>query len=286
VPTGYYDGMSERRTEIPEAIKREVRQRCGFGCVICGIPIYEYDHIVPHSAVGLHETENLTLLCPTHHAEKTRHLLPEAMVRLHNSSPRNLVGGQTAPHPFHYASNNASIEIGGNSVILQNATASALKIDDLEIVGFELVDESLLLNLEIRGADGLPILKVVRSEMIHSTHAWDYKFSGRRLTIRRGPRDVLCQIVFDTIQNRVVFEGGSFSHNGIDLLVSQHAMCILNNRMLLSGNAFAGTSTAIQIGEPAVGRTSVAIGVKIDRAPYDRHSARLWARREMRKNLS
>lgn len=30
---------------IPLPIQREVRQRCGFGCVICGMPLYEYEHM-------------------------------------------------------------------------------------------------------------------------------------------------------------------------------------------------------------------------------------------------
>jgi 5-methylcytosine-specific restriction endonuclease McrA len=45
-----------RRPKIPEGVKREVRQRCGFGCVICGLPIYEYDHLVPYAQVLSHNT--------------------------------------------------------------------------------------------------------------------------------------------------------------------------------------------------------------------------------------
>jgi len=37
---------------IPLPIQREVRQRCGFGCVICGTLLYEYDHILT-SAQGI-----------------------------------------------------------------------------------------------------------------------------------------------------------------------------------------------------------------------------------------
>ena len=31
---------------MPLPIQREVRQRCGFGCVVCGLPLYEYDHLL------------------------------------------------------------------------------------------------------------------------------------------------------------------------------------------------------------------------------------------------
>lgn len=58
--------MNER-PPIPAKIKRLVRQRCGFGCVICGSPIYEYDHIVNWSETHHHKAEELTLLCSKHH---------------------------------------------------------------------------------------------------------------------------------------------------------------------------------------------------------------------------
>lgn len=32
---------------IPEPVKREVRQACGFGCVFCGHALVEYEHVDP-----------------------------------------------------------------------------------------------------------------------------------------------------------------------------------------------------------------------------------------------
>lgn len=32
---------------ISEDIKQEVRKKSGFGCIICGLGIYEYEHIDP-----------------------------------------------------------------------------------------------------------------------------------------------------------------------------------------------------------------------------------------------
>ena len=55
--------MSDERN-IPAEIKRQVRQRCGFGCIICGLPIYEYEHMEEWAKVKRHRTEEITLLCP------------------------------------------------------------------------------------------------------------------------------------------------------------------------------------------------------------------------------
>ncbi|WP_198036130.1 hypothetical protein [Salegentibacter sp. T436] len=65
---------------IPLPIQREVRQRCGFGCVICGLPLYEYEHMEEWAKVKRHDAEEITLLCDRHHREKTAGLLPKAVI--------------------------------------------------------------------------------------------------------------------------------------------------------------------------------------------------------------
>src|SRR5690348_15018177 len=35
----------EPRPPITEEKKRQIRKRCGFGCIFCGRPLYEYHHI-------------------------------------------------------------------------------------------------------------------------------------------------------------------------------------------------------------------------------------------------
>ena len=65
---------------IPLPVQREVRRRCGFGCVICGLPLYEYDHLLCWAVVQRHVAEEITLLCDQHHREKTSGLLPNDAV--------------------------------------------------------------------------------------------------------------------------------------------------------------------------------------------------------------
>ena len=63
--------MPEKRPPLSPKLKREVRQRCGFGCVICGYPIYEYDHILGWAKVKRHLTMKITILCDQHTKAKT-----------------------------------------------------------------------------------------------------------------------------------------------------------------------------------------------------------------------
>ncbi|MHB0562224.1 hypothetical protein ACX3RA_15640, partial [Escherichia coli] len=54
-------GLSRR---IPETIKRQIRQRCGFGCVICGFGFYDYEHFKPDFVdAKVHDPNGMTLLC-------------------------------------------------------------------------------------------------------------------------------------------------------------------------------------------------------------------------------
>lgn len=102
------------RPRIPSDIKRQVRQRCGFGCVICGRPLYQYDHLVPWSEVEEHEPDNLVLLCDQHHREKTSGLLPIEQVIEANEAPANLATGVSSPYDLHYGGHDCEALIGSN----------------------------------------------------------------------------------------------------------------------------------------------------------------------------
>jgi hypothetical protein len=89
---------------IPLSIQHEVRRRCGYGCVICGIPLYEYEHMLGWANVQRHVAEEITLLCDQHHRESTGGLLPIEAVREANSNPFNLRAGvsKTLRPPFFW----------------------------------------------------------------------------------------------------------------------------------------------------------------------------------------
>jgi hypothetical protein len=74
--------------DIPDPIKRLIRQRCHFGCVICGRSIVEYEHFNPVFAdARAHEAAGICLLCPNCHAKKTRNLLSARRLRAAASDP-------------------------------------------------------------------------------------------------------------------------------------------------------------------------------------------------------
>ena len=62
--------------DIPDPIKRHVRQYCGFGCVNCEYAYCEYHHFEPPFAEALvHDPNKIMLLCIKCHGLHTRGVL-------------------------------------------------------------------------------------------------------------------------------------------------------------------------------------------------------------------
>jgi 5-methylcytosine-specific restriction endonuclease McrA len=102
----------KERPSIPEPIKRAVRQACGFGCILCGYPIYDYDHVVPYATTEEHTIENLCLLCGRHHTEKNRGLLPVEKVREARLDPINKRTGVSEAEYLHYSGKSCIVRLG------------------------------------------------------------------------------------------------------------------------------------------------------------------------------
>jgi hypothetical protein len=103
--------VPQDRPPLPQPFMREVRQRCGFGCVICGFPIFEYDHLLGWANVKRHVASEITLLCDNHHRAKTAGFLPNERVIEANRNPRNLQSGVTKPYELYYSGNTYHIGI-------------------------------------------------------------------------------------------------------------------------------------------------------------------------------
>ena len=106
---------------IPLPTKRDIRRRCGFGCVFCGIPLYEYDHMLGWANTHTHVSEEITLLCDQHHREKTAGLLPIEVVREADANPFNLRSGSSKPYDLHFSGDSCEAILGSNTLTFQLA---------------------------------------------------------------------------------------------------------------------------------------------------------------------
>jgi len=223
---------------IPLPIQREVRQRCGFGCVICGMPLYEYEHMEGWAIVQRHNADEITLLCDQHHREKTAGLLPKEAVCAANGNPYNLREGISKPYDLHFSGKQAEVLIGGNGFTCEDqgyGTAMIpISVDGTPLIGFILADDHLLLNLVIFDEFNCPVLHIKNNQLFYSTSPWDIQLVGKKLSVREARRKILIEIEFQP-PNKVVINRGRFLRNGVEILVRPTNILITNNATLLSG---------------------------------------------------
>ncbi|WP_339463363.1 hypothetical protein [Pseudomonas sp. EA_105y_Pfl2_R69] len=236
---------------IPLPIQREVRQRCGFGCVICGMPLYEYEHMEEWAQVKRHVADEIALLCDQHHREKTGGLLPKEAVREANASPFNLRENVSKPYNLHFSGKEACVEIGGNSFTCEDhgyGTAMApISVDGTPLIGLILADGHFLLNLVVFDEFNRPILHIKNNQLFYSTEPWDIQLVGTTLTVREAHRKILIEIDFQP-PNKIVINRGRFLHNGVEILVRPTNILITNNAMVLKNCHAHNCSGGIIIG--------------------------------------
>ena len=222
--------------DIPAPTQREVRQRCGFGCVVCGFPLYQYHHMEEWSVTKTHEIDGITLLCDQHHRELHARLLPAGKILDDNINPFNLRLGVSKPYDFHFSGAEAAIEIGSNSFTLTCGEGEAglypIIIDYHPLIWFLIQDGHLLLNLQIFDKFNNKIMVITDNQLVYSTIPWDIELVKNRLTIREEKRKILLEIDFCPPSN-IIVRRGRFLLNGVEIIVRHDCVFLLNNHMVI-----------------------------------------------------
>lgn len=233
--------MSDSNRDIPDPIKREVRQRCGFGCVLCGDPIYEYEHIVDFAIVNEHKASNITLLCPKHHSKKTRKLLTRQQVVRANARPHNWTAGKkwTSRFALEYDFGLPAFEIGSN--VFQPAdeeqTFMPILFDMIPPIIFEKIEGQLALTMQVFNQAGRLALFIRRNELVLSLGQWDIEWEADTLTLRTGPRDILIKLEFQ-VPSKVRLLSGRFFLNGASVSLTKGKLRIDENNVTVEGVNF------------------------------------------------
>ena len=186
---------------IPEELKQAVRQACCFGCVVCGLPIYHYDHIEDFVVVQEHTAENLALLCPTHHQDKTSGRLTAAVVTACRIQPANAKRNHTTPHLHLAVGDRARFVLGGvvyeSSFALIGNRFEAIRLYGQTMLGVTHEAGNLLFDICLMDESGRVILLIDKGELMISTGVWDYRVEGKDLEIRSDQTTVSLRLRFE-----------------------------------------------------------------------------------------
>jgi len=182
---------------IPSEVKRQVRQECGFGCVICGNAIYQYDHFDPEfSGAVAHEARGIALLCPGCHQKKTRKLITNAFIQSKRRDPFSKNAGQSTDI-LHIEDSDLVVKIGNSSF---SWTDVLIKIFNDEILKIEPPADSggpLLFTASLFDSNEKLILQIVKNEIFVFDSSFDVEYTGRRFKIWSEPRKIDLEMEID-----------------------------------------------------------------------------------------
>lgn len=169
-----------RRSDLSEEIRRAVRQRCRFGCVVCGSAIIQYHHFDPPFEDATHHAANgITLLCGACHDKVTRGIWSGNLVRRQNRSPN---GATHRPHALLDFKRPVKIILG--STIFDDVHGPALKFGDEVILAlYSDEQEGVLLDARFFDEAGRPTIEVRRNELLLRADHWDATVIGRRIRV-------------------------------------------------------------------------------------------------------
>lgn len=209
------------RAMMTEPIRRAVRQRCGFGCIFCGSAFIEYDHFEPEfSDAVIHDPEHIILLCPHHHALKTKSSLwlDAESIRKAAAAPAALSVGHSAfPAPATQA--HPTVLIGELRCI---RAKSILTVDGFSIFSIrepEAQDGPFRLNAFLSNSSGTEMLEIIDNEVRTSTANWDLTLTGATLRIWEASRQTALVLRFE--KDRIVVERLDMVFRGLEISVRE-----------------------------------------------------------------
>ena len=231
--------------------------------------------------VQRHVAEEITLLCDTHHREKTAGLLTEGQVREANSSPHNLKSGVSKPYALHYEGDECKISLGNNRFSVKDTGYGTqvipVAIDATPMLGFVLTDGHLLLNLNLFDEYNRPVLRIINNWLAFSTDPWDIQFAGRHLVVRVAARKILLDVQFEP-PNSIRIDRARLLRNGAEVLVFPDSLLVAGKPTLLVGCEWDNVTVGISVGTRIEGVLTAIDIPEVSRYLGDRTEAIRWAR--------
>ncbi|GAP98592.1 hypothetical protein [Leptolyngbya sp. NIES-2104] len=217
--------------DIPDSVKRVVRQECGNGCVICGKLPYEYEHFdPPYKDACEHKAEGIALLCSSHHTDKSAGRLSVQTIKKRRSKPYNQ--GQSAIWTHHLTEDILFLDVGGN---ILHGHSVGLSINGTVIIGMKAPatsDGQWLLAGAFNDPYGTGTLQFCDNEVQIHRGSWDFTMEGTTLTVRSGPRKVVAQVSFRPSDNVISIDKLKMKlANGHNLLVGKEGIRIKGSQL-------------------------------------------------------
>lgn len=230
---------------IPDPVKRQIRQHCGFGCAICGATITEYEHFFPdYSEAMEHNPEQIVLLCPTHHALVSKRIIPKEQVKAAYDNPAaKKAGFSSSQHPWFEGV--PSLKMGGGPLIVN--TPIPIQIKGENIIHFEQPEDGskvARISASLRDASGSQFLQIQQNEWKVLSGAWDFQCVANRyiFTDNQGTQTLRLRM---EAPNFIAIELLRTSVEGIPVHITEDHVEIQNAKIV--GGVFSNSMVGFSI---------------------------------------
>lgn len=180
--------MFEDRPKTPSDVKRKLRQHARFGCCRCGLPIYQYHHIIPYSKEQHFRVEDMMLLCPLCHDMATKGVFTDTQQREMQANPYNAQRGLTGGL-LHTNQNYCAILAGG--VLLVGEGPMIIADGEPLLTLTPGTNGHVSLSVTLYGEDGNLLAEIKDNEWVSGdSTVWDMEADHQKLLIRSAANKV------------------------------------------------------------------------------------------------
>lgn len=178
---------------IPDDIKLKIRQACGFGCIVCGMTIYTYEHIDPEfSDAKAHDPNKMALLCGSCHLKVTKGIYSKEKIKRARLSPKCKQQGYS--NDYFDVGKPFGVSVG-RIYFYKNETGDLFQIDGKTVLSLKYVDgEPPMLSGTFCDSSGKVLFEIKNNEWLGNSDAWDIESVSNNLIIKDTKNSELLRI--------------------------------------------------------------------------------------------
>jgi hypothetical protein len=188
--------------DIPDNVRRDVRQSCFNGCVLCGRLPFQYEHFNPPFVDAReHHADGIALLCAGCHDEKTRGLLSSDHIATARRSPRNR--DENAYWTARMSEGLLTIKVGSNTITAPSALIRLPNGHNILTISRDIGSGGWNIDANFVDDEGNPTLTIKDNVVTVARGVWDFDQQGTSFCVRAAKRKIVIEISFEPEQRLI-----------------------------------------------------------------------------------